>query len=390
MFDSKKFDISKIAEQPCYDHTIDPFEAVLRDYERTERKKNQKGSKKVELTDHSNDFNFNQPAKQQQQKRKYKSNKQHAEACFDFNAKPISLKKYFADLKVDDQLTFSTDQEHECNQIETKLPIEDSSLLNIQSATEVVLASKIVEDDFVFEYNLDCLFIEPIEDEIVKHLPELKEKFESEDKPSKELFVKRRLFSAVQVTQQIDKEWTEEFFQIDKSLKKIDSSKLFDDNLDSIHELRKLFRHLAVDKHLIRDFFDFSEDSVNINKLVEFGYKPEFQILYNQLISMYVVFNDENFIRKRDSTIHQLDERFKFLPFNFSIKHAFNSIGIGFFDDFFPFTKHIRLVAPFVAGRFKDKVKKNRFIIERWSNTGSKRNRKTESEFLCFDKSFDK
>jgi hypothetical protein len=391
MYNNKsKFAISSIAEQPVYDHTIDPFEAILNDMNnqssgKSKTKSNDKDLRNRELTDHSNGLKSNND--NQQRKRNRKSVKQQAESLFDFNAQPIKLSKFFSELQVESEFQFSTSPESEHNQIETKVVEDNSSSLNIQSAASVILSSKIVDDEIIFDYNLDCLFIEPIENEINLELPKLEKKFESEDKPSRELFVKRQLFSAVQASQQVDKEWTEEFFHLDKSLTKVNTSKLFDDDLDSIHELRKIFRRSAIDHHLIRDFFDFSEDSVNIQKLSTFGFKPGFELFYHQLIAMYVVFDDDSFIRKRDSTVRQLNEAFNFLPFDLSLRQIFNSIGIGFFNDYFNFTERIRLVAPFVAGRFKDKIKKNAFFIERQANRNIKKKKKFELQ-SSFDTNF--
>lgn len=359
--------LSDVLDEPHYDSTSSAFDSLASDLDSFYNDLNSSSSES------------NNTKKTVPKSRKRKTTREKAESQFDFKAAPIKLGSYFSEFEVNPPIHFNLSQETDLNEIETKPALPDTTEIQIQSVVEISVARRFADNELIDEYNLDSIFVEPIEESIDQSIKDInnpinlsgnnKEEFEHLDA---ELFVQRRIFSAARLITQI-KPHIKQALNLKKDITNVDHNKLFNRSSSRSLGLTSAFRNMILEDEHLRYCFDFFEDKVDVDKFNEMCKKKP-KTFSSYMTCAYVVFNDPSLLKDDRAHVHDIHHEFASrFRINISITQLFHSIGIGFFQDYFDFSSQGCKIAPLLGGLYLKHAVKGKFIIPEMINKKRRR-----------------
>jgi len=303
-----------------------------------------------------------------------------AEALFDFNAKPMTLKEFVSEVKMENFLPDIDPLKVDCLTIETNNNLVDP-VIHEELAMCDLVAAKHNSNAYLDEaYGLNLKFNDDIEKQYLLSLnidvefdlSDTSVRYPIPDLYNPELFIQRRLFSCLEHLQFSDPKFLEKHLPVHVDLSRINHQNLVHDDDNSLQLLRNHF-HQQFNSFttLSKCYNNGNLDLKEIRKYFRCKKHRRFQ---NYLIIMFVLFSDPSKLKNRELKIKNLHEIYKESPFkNSDIKTCFNSVGIGFFDDYLSFD----IVKRYIANLTKDRHNKRmKFFENKKKPRGPKKIRK--------------
>jgi hypothetical protein len=263
--------------------------------------------------------------------------KRYAERSFDAFAAPKSLMEFVSDLNPERpfKFTFVEEQYEEIaiKEIKKEEPIEN---IEFKIASSISVARRISPIEDVPEYNLDLLFIEPVEQFVDKILDNKRESTDFNLEPQDlEQQRSEKLFQAAQGLQQVMPELTNLVLKPKESLES--DSKNFHDNEDGINKLRtELLNYMKTDQYFTTFLKDYEKRDVfnDDSFLVQYSNN---KMSTNILACFYVLEKVPHLLNQRTKKIRFLGNNgsSEFISPNLTVESLFKAINVRFYGDLF-------------------------------------------------------
>jgi hypothetical protein len=324
------------------------------------------------------------PAPEDRKKRKQK---RRAENAFDMNAKPIKLAEFYDEVKDEKILPEIFLFGKENLTIEIANELEDPVVHEELALANLVVSKHNSNSDLDKQYGLKLVFDDHIEAEYLRSLeldPDYYDLTHLEFKASygkiydSQLFIERRLFSTLSHLQFSDKEFLKRSLPVKKDISRIDVSKLFNDDDNSIHVLKVLFKS-AFDSGTTTSKLLNGHGPIKLKKLKDMMTFKSSRRFQRYLIAAYILFNDCQQLRRRHTKVSDLHEIFRNSIFkNSDISTIFNNLGIGFFGDYCSFN----VIKPYIANLTENRHKQRYKELKKIKITEDKAKRRKENQDL--------